>query len=257
MRNLEPAGVCESTARELFWPLFSRNYLVEYVPEEYLVDGRAKLADFDVLVLPTAVYLSDDIQSRIVKWQQDGRRLLVAVGPCGLKDELGFPSRKLLDTVFGVGRVPSIQERPTKEFGSWRWHFESSAPAALTAKLAGSEAILITRPVRELIDQPGGLDMVFKGLDRFSARAAHDAKDRFELVLRGDGKNRYLCALNPNLDDEAEGEVAVRGQYGSVVDLDIPGGYPLPARHAGGETLFPLHLAPGQSTILRLEAANN
>ena len=56
-------------------------------------------------MLPYAVYLSESLQAGIAKWLKSGRRLLVAMGPFGLYDELGIDSRQLFDEVFDAERL--------------------------------------------------------------------------------------------------------------------------------------------------------
>ena len=249
MRNNYPYAASQAETRDLFWRLFPRNDLFELVPEEYLADGRAKLDDFDALVLPAAAHLSEALQERIARWLKGGRRLLVACGPCGVYDELGVKSGKLLGKVFGAAK-PAFRP-PTPHRPGW-----AAEPAphggALRGRLGGSDVIVLLRRVCELAPGSEALARLVTQIEARAPRAAWDDKNVLELVVRADGRTRYLCALNPGVDAAAESVVHVRGAFGSVVDLDCPEGFGVPAKQAGGVTSFPLRLAPGEFTVLRL-----
>ena len=107
--------------------------------------------------------------------------------------------------------------------------------------------------MRELTrDQEFGSRLI-AGIEAATDRPAYDDKDAFEMVLREQGDVRYLCIINPSIDDASASTVHVKGEFAAVVDLDYEHGYPVPARRQNGETTFPLRLEPGEATMIRLE----
>jgi hypothetical protein len=252
MRNNFPESASQVEARDLLWQLFPRNYVVEYVPEEYFLDGRTDLSDFDVLILPYALYLSEPLQERFGQWLKSGGKLLVSCGPFGLYDELGVNSRRLLDEVFGKLDM----EVKSSSQNRWEWQIRGrgikDSPDVLEARLAGSQVLILSRMISELQVKPEVLERLFTAIEGATDRAAYDEKNLLEMVVRRQGDVVYLCVSNPSLDNAAESVVHVRGKYGSIVDLDYPAGYPVASEVTEGMTAFPLHLEPGEATVIRM-----
>ncbi len=249
MRNNFPYHATQSETRSLFRQLFPRNMLYEHVPEEYFLDGRTKLDDFDVLILPCAVYLAEPLEDRILAWLRGGPRLLVLCGPAGVYDELGLPSGRLMKAVFGQP-PPQLQLVGPKQE---QWAVDPARPGLVDWRRVGeSRAALVRQPFGALEREPETLRELISQIERRAPRAAADEGDRFEMVLREEGDVRYLCVINPDLDEPGEGTVRVRGTYASVVDLDYERGFPISAATKDGATTFPLRLAPGEATIIRL-----
>ncbi|NUQ01061.1 MAG: beta-galactosidase [Armatimonadetes bacterium] len=248
-RNNWPYDASQKEGRDLFWALFERNHLVEYLPEEYLLDGRARLSDFDAVILPYALYLAEPLQEQLAAWLRGGGRLLLAAGPAGLYDELGLDSGKILREVFGNPTLTAM-EAPT---GRWQWRAEpAGGDGIVRARVGTSEAILLTEPAADLKSR-GALPGLLAAIEQAAPRPVRDRRDQLELVFREAGATRYLLALNPSLDEPAETVVEVRGRYAQATDLDYPEGISVPVRCEDEWTRFPLSLAPGEATILRLE----
>jgi len=262
MRNNFPYSATLVEVRALFKELFPRNYLFEFVPEEYFLDGRAKLDDFDVLILPYALYLAEELQSRIGQWLEGKPRLLLSAGPFGLYDEIGCDSGTLFSRVFaGRARRPSLKDSPlggltfaSPKANRWQWVDDAQKPSDLIEAEAGpSEVVVFLKPSHELARAEGFGEKLVQRIETATDRPVYDDRDAFEVVLRERGKKRYLCVINPSIDDGAASTVRVRGTFSSAVDLDYDQGYPIPARVHEGETVFPLRLEPGEATIIRLE----
>ena len=250
MRNNYPYDAAQTEVRSLFKELFPRNYLFEFVPEEYFLDGRARIEDFDVLMLPYALYLSDALQAQIAQWLRAKPRLLVACGPGGLYDEIGLESGNLLAAAFPKCRLQLDDSAPT------RWHWIDPADKTANVKpgrIGQSSVVLYLRPVSDLRLEPGFLAGLTQAIDRVTRRSAYDERDALEMVLREQGSRRYLCVLNPSLDDPAATTVHVQGEFTRVVDLDVEGGFPIQAAARDGDTAFALRLEPGEATIIRLD----
>ncbi len=249
MRNGFPHTASQQEARDLFWTIFPRNHLFEYLPEEYLLDGRARLDDFGVVVLPYAQYLSERQQTELAGWLEKPGRMLLALGPPGLYDELGLDSGTLLKQVFGGPTLTADEPTPT----TWGYRLEGSDEPLLEVSRGGSRALLVTTMWRQAKADAKRVERIVAAIEAAAPRPVADDANGLEMVFREAGDRRYLCVLNPNLDDRVTTTVRLRGAWRSVTDLDCDGGYPVPAKVAGQVTSFPLTMAPGEVTILRLE----
>lgn len=249
MRNSFPIGAAQTEIYDLFWELYPRNYHFDLVYEEYFLDGRAKLDDFDVLVLPYTLYLDERLQNAITKWLNAKPRLLVTSGPFGIYDELGRDSAGLLNATL-PGRSLKLEFPDRKQ---WEW-VDGSAKSGdtLEAHAGPSKVLALLKPFAQLRTTRGFTDKLVAQIEAATDRAVCDDKNVFELVLRQQGGTRYLCALNPNADAAAESTVRVKGAFKSVADLDYEGGFPVASRIDAGYTVFPLRLEPGEATIIRL-----
>lgn len=249
MRNNFPLGASQTEIYDLFWELYPRNDHFDLVYEDYFLDGRARLDDFDVLVLSYALYLDERLQEAIGKWLRARPRLLVSIGPCGLYDEIGRDSGRLAGQVF-PGRALKLE---IVDRARWQWTDQKQPGETLESTVGPSKALALLKPIAALKSRRGALDKVLGMIEAAAGRAACDDRNALELVLREQGATRYLWALNPNQDDETvAATVRVQGEFPSVVDLDYDGGFPVAARVESGHTVFPLRLAPGEATVLRL-----
>ncbi|MBT3379589.1 MAG: hypothetical protein HN742_22350 [Lentisphaerae bacterium] len=250
MRCNVPFNATQTEAAALYKALFPAQCVFEFVPEEYFTDGRADLADFDVLILPYALYLPAPLQERISTWLAAEPRLLLSAGPFGLYDDIGCGSAMLWNHVF-----------PGKELGltmldqnTWQWTTGSGKQADLVSTTRGpSRIVTYLRPMVRLAKQERNfVRTVVSQVTAATDRAVYDDDAVFEMVLREQGETRVLCIINPSIDDAAEGTVHVQGTFSSVVDLDYETGHPISATAEDGETHFPIRLEPGEATLIRL-----
>ncbi|MBI5821477.1 MAG: beta-galactosidase [Verrucomicrobia bacterium] len=249
MRNNFPIGASQAEIYDLFWELYPRNHHFDLVHEEYFLDGRARLNDFDVLVLPYAPYLDERLQNAIGKWLNAKPRLLVTAGPFGVYDELGRDSGKLINATL-PGRPLKLEFSDKKR---WEWVDDPAKPGDALEICAGpSKVFALLKPFAQMKSTRGFVDKLIAQIEAVTNRAACDDKNVFELVLREQGEARYLCALNPDQDATAESTVRVKGVFKSVTDLDYENGFPVASRVEVGHTVFPLRLEPGEATIIRL-----
>lgn len=249
MRNSFPAGASQTEVFDLFWELYPRNHHFDLVYEDYFLDGRARLDDFDVLVLPYAPYLDERLQDAITQWLNAKPRLLISIGPFGIYDELGRDSAKLVNATL-PGRALKL-EFPDKT--SWEWRGDAAETGGMIeSRIGPSRVIALPKRFAQLKSQQGFTDSLLKQIDAANDRPACDDKNVFELVLREQGDTRYLCVLNPDQDKPASSTIRVNGAFKSVTDLDYEQGFPIAARIEEGHTVFPLRLEPGEATIIRL-----
>jgi len=249
MRNNFPEGASQTEAVDLFWELFPRNDIFDLFPEEYILDGRARLEDFDALILPYALYMSAPLRERIENWLKERPRLLVAAGPFGLHDEIGQPAGELLATAFGKDMIRPLESTT----GKWAWTDGGDAGDPFrTARVGPSKVVLLLKPVSQCRGLASFKDRVVAPIEACARRYAWDDANAFELVLREQGDIRYLGVLNPNPDQAADGNIHVAGGFQNVTDLDYPEGLPIPATIDDNHVVFRLRLEPGEATILRL-----
>lgn len=249
MRNGFPAGASQAEVYDLFWELYPRNHHFDLVYEDYFLDGRARLEDYDVFILPYAPYLDERLQDAAGQWLRAKPRLLIGLGPFGLHDELGLDSGKLAGELF-PGRSLHL-EFPDKN--QWQW-IDTATPGneTIETRAGPSQVIALLRPLAQWKGNHDFVNRLAGQIEAATGRAAWDDADAFELVLREQGETRYLCILNPDPDQSAESTVRVKGAFASVTDLDYPDGFPVPSRVEAGHTVFPFRLEPGEATILRL-----
>jgi hypothetical protein len=249
MRNNFPLGAAQTEIFDLFWELFPRNNHFDLVYEDYFLDGRARLDDFDVLILPYALYLDERLQDAIGKWLSARPRLLVSIGPFGLYDEIGRDSGKLLSATF-PGRSLKLE---FLDRSRWQWRDDAKQPGEVLESRAGkSTVVALLKPMAQLKSRRVVLDRLLRQIEDSADRDAYDDKNALELVLRQKDSSRYLWVLNPNPDNDVTTVVRVRGVFPSVTDLDYENGFPIASRAEAGQTVFPLRLAPGEATVIRL-----
>ncbi len=114
-----------------------------YLFEESLKQGKASLDDYDVLFVPPSLFVSQEMQERLLAWVEAGGKL-VLFGPLGLHDERSLPSSWLMDRAFGpakyrlVGEADQIR-RPNQE-GIWMIHWLREQAAHVQATpIAGAD----------------------------------------------------------------------------------------------------------------------
>ncbi|NUQ64308.1 MAG: hypothetical protein HUU20_17710, partial [Pirellulales bacterium] len=87
-------------------------------------------------------------------------------------------------------------------------------------------------------------------LARQVPRSAWAENRRFELLLRvAEDGGRYLCVLNPNVDEAAEDTVRVSVPVNEAVDMWIARGSAVPVRPAASGVAIQRALALGEATV--------
>ncbi|MBM4081268.1 MAG: hypothetical protein FJ278_16310, partial [Planctomycetes bacterium] len=235
---------------ELHELLFARNDLYELIPETYFGDGRAKLDDFDVVILPYALYLPDRLSEQLRGWVEKGG-LLIATGPFGLYDKSGFDKRDLWAAAFGSDVPTRLTDAKQTD---WQWSVEGKSGDLLEAPLGKGKVMATLRSLRNRDFKDKAASRLVEALEAKARRAARCASNDFEMTVHeARGGARYLCVLNRNVDKAVADTVTLSGEFKRGLDLDAPGGFPLAFKAANGETSFTLCLEPAEFTLIALE----
>ncbi len=93
-----------------------------YTFEQALAQGKDKLENYDLLLLPPSQFITRAMQEKLLKWVESGGELIL-FGPAGLYDEKSLPSGWLMEQCFGaatwrlIGTAQQLR-RPVLE-GLW------------------------------------------------------------------------------------------------------------------------------------------
>ena len=79
--------------------IYPNQYHYAFLPEEYLIAGRDDLKNYDVLLLPFATNLPNELTDTILKWVKDGGTLAM-LGPAGLYTSYGKARRQAYEKTF-------------------------------------------------------------------------------------------------------------------------------------------------------------
>ena len=218
----------------------------ELVPEEYVADSRCRLDDFGVVILPAAKYLAEDLQEKLAGFVTGGGTL-VAVGRPGAFDELARPATALHDALRAAA--------PAADWDAPERAWDAEGPAAgpgFVTVACGEGQVVALRAVSSLA-HAGQREAFADLLIRHAPRAAWAENARLEVVLRvAEDGERYLCLLNPDVDQPAQETVRVAGPVARAVDVLIPGGFPVPVAPAEGGVALDVRLGPGEATVIHL-----
>jgi hypothetical protein len=242
MRNQAPANPPFGEILGLHDLLTRNGLLYELLPEEYVSDGRCSLAEFSVVMLPKATYLSADLQSKLAQFVRQGGTL-VCVGAPGEKDELARPSGRLM---------AALAQSAGANWASVRKAFDS-AEAGLVMAQCGTGRIAALQSLAAVLSgrEP---DALAQFLVRMTPRPDRCEGNRIEVMLRiAEDGGRYVCLLNPSVDETARDVVHIGGPLTSATDVTVPGGCAVPVenREDGGQ--FAVRLGPGEMTVIYLQ----
>jgi len=266
--------------------MLAMQYHFDFVAEKFLLndplDPRVhhdSLDGYDVVILPYVQYFDDGFAAKLLSWVSNGGTL-IALGPFGLKDKLGF------DISDGAGLV-----YPNATFSytdpdyplSWLWEVSGSPSFAHGYDIVsyGSGTVMTTldgralyrpvvgigagtretaRPPASDIVDPGGYSPAqqafYDTLAAATARKAWVTSGNVEMVIRQDEGGTgplYISLLNWDYRHALTTSVMIDGEYSRVTDLSIPDGFPVPAAVHAGQTRIPMKLGPGEGLMLMLE----
>lgn len=234
--------------------LSSHNHRYELLPESYVTDGRAKLDDFDIVILPYAVYFPDRLGKLLGDWVKKGGTLL-SCGPFGLYDKFGFDRTELWTQVFGA-RKPWRLNRAFPYWDQhrlWHWEMDGAKNDVVEQALGKGKVVVTLRSLRDRdFRNRMGFGLMF-GFDKWARRPVRSTNGLETALLETSAGKKFLCIVNPNVDRPTSDTIILAGNYKSAVDVDVPGGFPVPLRNSGQEASFSLSIEPGGFSMIALE----
>lgn len=228
------------------------NIPTDFIPDEMVTDGKANLDDYQLLILPNAVYLTEPFVQKLLDWTRRGGTL-VAVGPFALADEVGHELPNNLSPLKAI--LPG-----SRRTGQGGWDFDPGK------KITGSQPQIISQPFgrgtvhylnREVeAYRPDARQLA--ALRQIFTRAAKPPvsckQDNLDLMLRQtDDGTHYLCIANRDVEKPTEAAVEMAGTVTSAVDVVIPGGFAVPVDVQGKQSIIHVRLDPGDFTLLRID----
>jgi hypothetical protein len=204
--------------------LMGMNPVYEIVPEEYFQDGRAKLSDFNVVIVPAGKYLAASLQQQLVHFAKSDSKLLILIGENGTCDELGRPCG-VLGKALGADHTATDLWRGGKE-----------------VKTGNGMAWIIP----ELGRLQDGMDFP-KMVDAYAPPEVTGG-----LLRVTDDGERYLFLLNRNVDHPATPYVHSRKPVKEAIDVLVPGGCPAPVQTDREGSTIKVRLGPGETAVLWL-----
>lgn len=236
--------------------LYERNDLHEILPETFFTDGRARLNDYDVVVLPYALYLPDKLADQLRDWVRKGGTL-VALGPFGLYDPFGFDRANLWTEVIGKP-LPTRFTKPFRYWDRyrefrWGWDEKQSEEPVLEKAFGAGRVIVAMRSLRSPAMAGAPSARLVAAIEAKARRAASCPSNQFEMTIHEapDGK-KYLCAINVNTAKPVTDTVTLAGAFSSGVDVAVPGGFPVAFKTERGGAVFTLRLEPGGLAYIEL-----
>ncbi|OGV52265.1 MAG: hypothetical protein A2017_00705 [Lentisphaerae bacterium GWF2_44_16] len=238
-------GACsrDETLVAVHGALYPKNYIYELLPEEYLMNGKISLEDFDVLILPSASYLPPAVSEQLSKWVRGGGTL-IAVEKAGIYTDLGIKDGSLL-----------------KDLLAMNWDTQITPPKKNEPPLirnAGKGKVLIISSTTQL-QQKETQSILFKTLDASTQRQAWAENNSFEILMRyAEDGSIYLFILNPNPDETLSDTVIVPKEIREAVDMNFSGGCPITLDKSGTneETRFRMRLGPCESIFVYCPSAH-
>ena len=208
------------------------NYHYEFLPEALIVRDAKKLKGYDVLILPYAMYFPDGLAEKLETFVRDGGTL-IAIGPFGMYDKFGFDDGTLFRKMIGEPLAGNDVKLVVKPYGKGKVVFMNQSLA------------------RTMGTHSGKLHGI---LEKATTRRAYATNNRLALLVREDSSGqRYLCALNTDLERAAEDTIVVQGTYSHPIDIWIDGQFPIVGVTCDNDTTrFKLSLPPAGMTMIAL-----
>lgn len=237
--------------------LYDRNSHHEILPESFFTDGRAKLHDYDAIVLPYAPYLPDALANSLRDWVKKGGTL-VALGPFGLYDPFGFDRGDFWKEVFG-NKLPTRLTKAFRYYDQnrvWRWGWDEAADEnpILDKPFGKGRVVAAMRSLGSAKMQGDPVTKIIDAIETKAPRAASSPSNELEFTIHEvtKGGKLYLCAINLNTARTITETVTLTGEFRSGMDQSVRGGFPVEFKRADGKTTFAVKIEPGGLALIEL-----
>jgi hypothetical protein len=216
------------------------------IPEEHLLATPDALAGVALLVAPWAIHVPVAVQEVILAWVRAGGTL-VASGPCGLFDEHGNPAGLVLRASLGPTLAWTYDAAPEL----WTATQDGAPTASLLRAACGQGQVVILREPFLTPERLGWLDAELR--TAIPTPWLETALPNLEILPRQNAAGEaFLFVTNLDARAACQGQLSVRGEYPTVVDLTCEARPRIAVVTADGKTRLPVRLAPGGALFLRL-----
>ena len=95
---------------------------------------------------------------------------------------------------------------------------------------------------------------MLEAIEAVAPRTARCASNQFEMTVHQTAQGaKYLWIINANVAAPVTDTVTLAGRFQRGIDLDVPGGFPVPFCHDEKHTSFRLSLQPGEFTLIAFD----
>jgi len=227
--------------------LHRNGMMFEYRNEERIASGAENLDDYKTIIIPYAAYLKTGVSDKLIAWVRKGGNLAM-IGAAGIYDKHGRPDGRLMKGTIGV--VPALMAK------GWDFGPKYRDVPVIYKKVGRGKVAVVATLFRYLLEYGKPGERFEEFLREGAPQLARSEGDVFEFYRRRapDG-TKYLAVLNNNPDADIESVITLNGEYGNVVDIDIPGGAPIKLETENGRSSFPLRLQASGMTVLQLKTS--
>ncbi len=241
MRNLRPSRGVANGMQRFHNFLQDNGFVYESLPEEFIQDGRVALGDFDVVLLPQALYMPIALQAQLANFVNNGGTL-VALTDLPAADELARPTDAFQWTL-----KTAVAGRELQADGK-AWATETRHAKGHLLKIAPGAGFGSGAPGAELAAL----------LKERAGRAAWADGDVMEVILRhAEDGNDYLFVQNPDLDHARTATLRFTVPCAQLIDASLPGGVALPMSLDGKAKSARIRLGPAETAVLWLKRPAN
>lgn len=240
MRNMRPSQSVAGGMQQFHNFLQANGFVYESLPEEFILDGRVSLGDFDVVLLPPALYMPVDLQTQLAAFVNNGGTL-VALSDLPEADELARPADAFKRTLATAAAVAGGHEL---QADGKAWAIETRHANGYILQIAPGAGFSTDAPAAELTVL----------LKERAGRAAWADGDVLEVILRhAEDGNDYLFVQNPDLDQVRTATLRFTAPCAQLIDASLPGGVALPMTLDGMVKSAPIRLGPAETAVLWLK----
>ena len=240
MRNMRPSQSVAGGMQQFHNFLQANGFVYESLPEEFILDGRVSLGDFDVVLLPPALYMPVALQTQLAAFVNNGGTL-VALSDLPEADELARPADAFKRTLATAAAVAGGHEL---QADGKAWAIETRHANGYILQIAPGAGFGTDAPAAELTVL----------LKERAGRAAWADGDVLEVILRhAEDGNDYLFVQNPDLDQVRTATLRFTAPCAQLIDASLPGGVALPMTLDGMVKSAPIRLGPAETAVLWLK----
>jgi len=224
----------------------------EYVHEAMVEADPQELERYTAIVVLDAAFTPAKTLAALKAWAARPGRTLLVQGPLGFFDECGLPLAPEASPLrVAFPEVAVEPERPWQLKGAGT---DPETPWLRQTRYGEGALVRMTRPLNAFVDEPGQLASLVRLLEEAAPQSLRvkGGEIRHQLRITPEGR-RYLLLSNRDVRKAQPYEVTLPGGVERVVDVGVPGGFPLPVRNRNeGPGRVIGSLQPGDWTLLDL-----